>query len=290
VQNTLRATLAPSTYRSYSIYFRAFLKFCGSSDPRDFQKVAAFLQQSVAAKKSHSTVRMRAAACAYFLLRAGCPDFRQSLQYTDFMRGSKRLCPLPFKKAAIWNPQQVLEHIQQSPFPVFHLHRAQEALVLLLLATGLRVSDISKLGYDWCELSEGLRLPFLQPRKCDVAKGHVRGHFDLMMFPEARLCPVRTLLRMRDVEARIEGATALFLSSKGTGASVFTLRRWTMEILLAAGIKVTAGSKRSAPTSAAFQGGIPLGTILSSAGWEAESTFRIFYQRPLLPVRSSLLY
>jgi hypothetical protein len=49
-----------------------------------------------------------------------------------------------------------------------------------------------------------------------------------------------------------------------------------------AGIKASAGSCRSPPTSLAFEQSVPIDIIMRSAGWSSENTFRRFYQREVV--------
>ena len=66
-------------------------------------------------------------------------------------------------------------------------------------------------------------------------------------------------------------------------ASRNTLRRWTKDLLQAAGIDLTvffSPPVRSAASSKAAQK-LPLSTILSTVSWSSESTFARFYRKPL---------
>jgi hypothetical protein len=76
---------------------------------------------------------------------------------------------------------------------------------------------------------------------------------------------------------------ALFVSSTGTPASKDALRRWVQDLLMQAGIFASAGSCRSASTSAAFTRNCSLDDIMKSAGWSSANTFRKFYHREVLP-------
>ena len=63
-----------------------------------------------------------------------------------------------------------------------------------------------------------------------------------------------------------------------------TLSRWVKVVMKSAGLNVdifTPHSIRAASTSAASRGRVPLNTILSTAGWSRERTFRKYYDKPL---------
>ncbi len=74
----------------------------------------------------------------------------------------------------------------------------------------------------------------------------------------------------------------MFISSSGERVLKDTLRRWVLKILLDAGVKDSAGSCRSASTSAACERNHSIDDIMNSAGWSSESTFRRFYHRKVM--------
>ena len=63
-----------------------------------------------------------------------------------------------------------------------------------------------------------------------------------------------------------------------------TFGKWVKATLQNAGIDMqvfSPHSVRSAATSAAKGKGVPLSTILRTAGWETDCVFRKFYDRPI---------
>ena len=52
-----------------------------------------------------------------------------------------------------------------------------------------------------------------------------------------------------------------------------------IDLLEKSGVKASAGSCRSAVSSAAFLREMPIDLIMKAAGWARESTFRRYYQR-----------
>jgi hypothetical protein len=69
-------------------------------------------------------------------------------------------------------------------------------------------------------------------------------------------------------------------------ASQNTITRWIKSTLNQAGIDTTtfsAGSTRAASASKAQDQGAPISQIMDMGGWSRESTFRKFYDKPLLP-------
>jgi site-specific recombinase XerD len=161
------------------------------------------------------------------------------------------------------------------------LSAAREALFLILMATGIRVDDVHKLGEDF-RLENGVFvIPFLGKRKCKI-NGQWTSEQRLAPYPgNERLCPGNALLLYATfaVPIRAPNVKSLFVSSKGQAAAKGTLCRWVKDILREAGIEAPAGSCRSASTSAAFSRNVSIDVIMSSAGWSSDLVFFRHYHR-----------
>jgi hypothetical protein len=286
VRETLNATLAVGTKRQYFAYWRKFSGFLYSRrvPPKHctLTQVLDFLQLYRDKNVSFSTIKIVAAALQFHLIRLGLPHLFSSVVFHDYMRGAKRLAPLPRPSCATWNPAIPLQFIRNSPLTETFLPTAREALFLLILALGIRVDDASKLGCCTSDIPQGLRLFFVDKRKCPI-NGQYSSHVDVFSFNEhPRLCPVLAIQRFLRVAAVIrKDDKFLFISSTGKRAAVFTLRRWICDVLQQSGITASAGSCRSSSTSTAFYTGVPIDGILKSAGWSKEDTFRKFYFKPV---------
>ena len=93
----------------------------------------------------------------------------------------------------------------------------------------------------------------------------------------------QTLVYYLSVTETLRKSTTLFISFiKPHGAvTASTIGRWIKIVLGEAGIDTsifTAHSTRSASTSKAAAS-VPVDTILATAGWKEESTFRKYYSR-----------
>jgi integrase len=174
--------------------------------------------------------------------------------------------------------------IRSRPVPTSLIPASKEALLLLLLATGMRVDDALKLSFV-CELEEStpsrLVLFFLDKRKCKIRGAWSTSVTIKEYEQDERLCPARAILRMLDISAstRDQGVKTLFISSSGGTPALYSMRRWIVDLLQEAGISGTPGSCRSAASSRAFADGVPIDEILNAAGWSSQDTFFRFYQR-----------
>jgi site-specific recombinase XerD len=252
------------------------------------QVLLSFLQRFVG--KSESRVKTASAALNFFLKVYRREDLVDHPLVALFTKGAKKLAPLPREKPTIWNPQTVLDWLNSQPIPTSLIECASEAVLLLLLATGWRVDDVWKLANRFECAGESARFFFRLKRKCPIKGNYTLSQSVTRLRENERVCPVRAVQHFleRAKSTRKIPCSSLFVSTTGTPASKDTLRRWVQDLLAKAGVFVSAGSCRSASTSAAFARNHSIDVILSSAGWSSESTFRRFYQREVLPVEASL--
>jgi site-specific recombinase XerD len=282
------AAVAKNTRRTYKMHFQRFLCFiltrqqtfesCSLDDIFDF-----LLAYSRAAPK-FSLVSSASPAIKWFLKKSSKADLAKDPRLATFLKGMKPLCHPPKPKYHVWNPCRVLDWIAAAPKPVDLITAGGEAAVLLLLATGSRLSDILRLRARFEKTNYGVRLFLFEPRKTDLRKQFV-GHLDVGYFPEnRRICPARALLCYLRLAfpLRQTAVNCCFISSTGHPASQQTVERWIEDQLKQSGVVTSAGSLCSASTSAAFLSGVDVDAILKSVGWKREETWRRHYLRPIL--------
>jgi site-specific recombinase XerD len=285
VWHTVLSSIAPSTKASYEKIFWDFVSFFDSRG-FDFDSIStpvilSFLQRFVG--MSTSRIRTAVAAIKFFLKVYKRLDLCEDPLLDMFSKGAQNLAPLPRDKCEIWNPTTVLDWIKSQSLPTSFLSCARETLVLLLLATGWRVDDVWKLSNRVNVREDAATFFFVERRKCKI-----KGKFTLSQhvgrFLECeRLCPIRALIRFQEKATKIrKDEKFLFISSTGSRASKDTLRHWVEFILSKAGITDSAGSCRSATTSAACERKRSIDDIMNSAGWSSENTFRRFYHRQVM--------
>jgi site-specific recombinase XerD len=284
---TIEAALAPNTNKAYTNTFKTFLRFISNvgrdMDSVTLNDVLSFLQEYVDKQRAASTIRQLHAALLHFFTLYKKAEILNSPLITLFVQGAQRLAPSTERSPFIWDPEIPLQHLAKLPFPTTVRTAGQEALLLLLLATGIRVSDAHRLSRRMTKSGEVWMILFLEKRKTGPSPPQL-----LKPFPSPRLCPARALQRYLQLAnpVRKEGQPFLFISTLGTRASVDTLRHWVVELLEATGIQAPAGSCRSASTSSAIARNMDVDHILKSAGWASESTFRRYYHRALKPVHN----
>jgi site-specific recombinase XerD len=283
--STIFASLSKGTQKSYRLIFSKFLRFMRDHEV-DIKTVSLslvfeFLQPLIDAQNAASTIRSYVASLKFYFTLFERLDLVQSRLLDFFSEGAQRQAPIPQQNHWIWDAGVPLRMIRDRPPPSSFLPAAKEAVFLLLMATGMRVDDVFKMGEDFEVFNGTLVIPFIQKRKCKV-KGVWTSSARVASYPgNERLCPITALLLYSTyaVFTRVPGEKALFVSSRGQKAAVATLAGWVKDILLEAGIKAPAHSCRSASTSHAFARQMPIDVILSSAGWSSDLVFFRHYQR-----------
>jgi integrase len=277
---TIEASLAPSSRRNYSATFQSFLNYIQEVgrdiDSTNEIDVLSFLQQYVDKGRAASTIRAAHAALLHFFTLFKRESLLTSPLVTLLVKGAQNLAPVNEKVPFIWDPEVPLQMIATRPFPTDLRQAGKEALLLLLLATGIRVSDASKLSRKMVKTGAVWAIPYLEKRKTGPSPPQT-----VLAYPTARLCPVRALQRFLQIANpfRKPNQRFLFISMLGIRASVDTLRHWARELLAEAGIQAPAGSCRSAASSAAVARNLDIDLVMKAAGWARESTFRKYYQR-----------
>ncbi len=291
VWHTVLSSVASATKKGYKRIFLEFVRYF-EEQGLDFTTISidvvlSFLQRYVGL--SESRIRSAVAALKFFLKIYKRVDLTTNPLLDMFSKGAQNLAPLPWEKAEIWNPTTVLDWIQSQPVPSDFLSCARGALILLLLSTGWRVDDVWKLSNRVSVTPEAAVFFFEEKRKCKI-KGKFTVSQTVGWFStNERLCPIRATLSFREKASVFrKDLRFLFVSSTGNRASKDTLRQWVIWTLSKAGISDSAGSCRSASTSAACARKRSIDEIMSSAGWSSETTFQRFYHRKILPAHAPL--
>jgi hypothetical protein len=157
-----------------------------------------------------------------------------------FVKGAQRLAPPSLKKQVVWDPQIPLSFIDARSRPTKLREAGQEALLLLLLSTGIRVDCASKMSKSVHVNSTFCEISYLLRRKTGVSDPQV-----IRVYTEnPRLCPVKVIEHFLSLSDSVRKSNELFLfiSSSGRRAHIDTLCHWVGDLLSEAGVQATAGS------------------------------------------------
>ena len=208
-----------------------------------------------------------------------------------FLKGVFNIKPTLPKTNVTWDPQIVLDHLKTLS-PVKNLNLRQltlKCVTLLWLLSGQRGQTITLIDIRNITLGKS----HVKIRFGDILKttrpGFQQREIKLKAYaPDRRLC-INTVLSeyiRRRNSISPQNCYQLFISFQRPYAAVSsaTIGRWVKEVMQKSGLDTsifTPHSLRAASTSAAARKNVPLDTILNTAGWSNESTFRKYYDKPL---------
>ena len=204
----------------------------------------------------------------------------------DFMKGVLRDSPTMPKYHNIWDPQVVLNQIEQwgPPHQLPLKLLAQKLLMLLLLCSGQRLQTIFSFTLDNLDFTpDGFVFTVMKSLKRRMVGTAVQ----YKAFPQnSNLCPKQLLIQYLHVTAGHRQSQQLFLSYQQPYRPVkqCTLSRWVTQVLEASGVNTgifKPHSTRAASSSGAARGGAQIDTILAAGGWASANTFTTWYQRPV---------
>jgi integrase len=287
-QLVAQASLAPTTVRQYSFHGQKFVEFLekwGINDDEISEiSLMDFISEFVLKKVSHSYVRQLFAAAKRVALHKNPSLLIDPNLLSQVLNGAKNLCRPPKVKQFTWDPTIVLEFLEALPIPGDVKSLAAECALILALSTGLRVSDLNRLGSEATVSRDSFSLPFLEKTKTGF-----RDSISIQPLKGSdRICPFIAYCRYVTASTDLCKNSSLvrdkflFVSATtGKRVQVVTIRNWMVSLLERAGISASAGSTRSAAASSAWWNNLSFDSIARMAGWKRESTFQRFYKKPL---------
>jgi len=166
---------------------------------------------------------------------------------------------------------------------------SRHVAVLLLLASGRRVHDLTLLSVDednfqdlgdsivfWPEFGSKTDSADQQQSGWQLSHQETEPVFDVLSW-------VRQLLVLSRQRRRRHRLSALFITTRGrlAPASRTVIAGWIRTALAAAGIDASPGSFRSAVGSSRLAAGCSLDDVLRRGNWRSPQTFLRHYYRPI---------
>ena len=213
-----------------------------------------------------------------------------SVLLNKFMKGVFNSKPSLPKVRNTWDVNMLLQHLaKMSPPSSLDLKLLSLKLAtMLILLSGQRGQTVHLLCVKDIEnTSDKLILRFNSILKQTRPGAHL-DEIILPCYPQTRLCVVRTyqeyVKRTRTLRPKGEQRLLITTVKPYRAISRDTLSRWLKTTLRNAGVDMSmfnTHSTRSASTSAAMAANIPIQTIIKTAGWSKDCTFRKFYLKPV---------
>lgn len=284
----------PNTLKAYDLYERKWKTFCllkGVSVLKPVLKnILEFLASLAIKGLGYSSVNSARSALSAFLPKIGGKTIGQHPDVCLLMKGIRNANPPLSRWNATWDVDIVLDFLREwAPLSRLTLKQLSFKLVMLLLITSCqRIQTVEALKLSG-RLRGGEDIVF---RLNTRLKHNTRGALEIVQFKpfhqDIRLCVVKTMLhyidRTQDIRKNQDQLLLSFSPPYGRVSSN-TMSHWVRELLGMAGLDnsvFTTHSVRSAVSSQLLRLNVPVADILSKASWKSESTFRKYYNKPLM--------
>ena len=237
----------------------------------------------------YSAINTARSALSTFIFLNGKPIGQQPL-VIRLLKGIYNKKPALPKTNVTWDPKIILDFLKKlSPVrSISLLNLSKKLATLLWLLAGQRGQSLEFIDLRNLTLTEHS----VKIRFGDVLKtsrpGFQQSEIHIKAYaPDRRICLVTVLREYLKRTTKIRRSTSLFISTQKPhdSSSKDTITRWVKTVMVQAGLNMTIftpHSIRAATTSAALKAKVPIGTILKTAGWSKDCTFRKYYKKPIL--------
>ena len=286
------------TQVQYSHYIQRWMSFCCQQQINALSptlvQVLTFLHSLFKSGKadgsglSYSALNTARSALSTLVTIDGMP-IGQHPMIKRFMKATFNVRPALPKNIVTWDVDCVLNYLKtlQPSSALSLLMLSQKLTMLLVLLAGQRGQSIHLLDIVNMTLTDN----FVAFRLAELTKTSRPNFHQQQLFfncfdADHSLCVVRITKDYLNRTAPLRGEVKqLFVATTPPHQAVSrdTIRRWTKNVMVAAGVDMnmfTVHSTRSAATSKVASK-LPMKTILATAGWSRPSTFQRFYNKPL---------
>ena len=281
IENAIR----PSTKKRYTSVEQKWLTYCENKGIPPFAPNTStflnFIAEAYDNKLKWATIRGFIPALRKYTWKSvNMHEVRSAL------KGVYNLRPPVKKYSSVWDVNMVLSFMECM---IIHNLKdlSMKIVTLFMLLSGARVNMLTHMKMENMHITEEeVTFTFQEVLKTSNPNNNslpltFRG------YPERPgLCPVHCLWEYLERRNPISDSEYLFITTKKPhkAASKDTIARWIKDMLAISGIdsgKYSAHSCRSASTSKALFQGISIKTILRSASWKNENTFKKHYLREI---------
>ena len=212
-------------------------------------------------------------------------DINQYDELSRFMKGVFLERPALPRYTTTWSVDTVLQFLKNSPDKTL-LQLSCKLSMLFLLLSAQRCQTLHLIHLTDIKISDSEVC--IAPRH--VLKQSKPGHhLDMMRFKafsdDNKLCIVSVFKEYLTRTKPLRNTEKLLISTVKPHKEVSksTIARWIKLVMFKAGIDTAFAphSTRAAATSKAKSHGIPLNTIIRTAGWSSMSVFGKFYDKPI---------
>ena len=223
------------------------------------------------------------AAINNFVRICGGSDFSSHFLIKKFMQGIFNMKPSLPKYDSVWDVQLVLRYIEKQD-KLTLLELSAKLCMLFLLVTAQRCQTLHLIEIENIEMKDNIYVIKTRHKLKQTRPGYHLKDIILQPYDKPKLCIVKTL---KEYLIRTEGfridEKKLLISTQTPhkGVSKETVSQWVKQLMLKAGINKQFGvhSTRAVANSTAKMKGVPIETIMKTAGWTNAKTFKKNYHK-----------
>lgn len=290
-QRLLRSSWRPSTINTYSAPLKRWILWCEShgvdNKCPEGKDLARFLANLYLEKGfAYSTVMLHKSAVSTY-----CAPRVENLAKNFFVQQVLKAVSLAKPRPAklpVWDVKILYEWLKSSEFPDTLFYQSRHTALILLLASGRRLHDLTLLELGDQGYAETEDTVTFWPKfgsKTDTSS-HRQSGWLLMKHQDSKLCPVTNVKKLVKIsETRRNQTTnvnSLFISITGDTkpASKTMISGWVRSAFKLAQIDgYSPGSIRSAVASRGWLDNRPIQEILERGNWKCVETFSKYYCR-----------
>ena len=263
----------------------------------DLNTALEFLAELFHSGLGYSSINAARSALSSVLSLFDGVTFGQHNLVVRFMKGVFNRKPPIARYSASWDVGTVLNYLRRlSPVRNLSLKDLTIKLCMLLaLVTGQRCQTLHLLDLKLLCRGQDYVFRFESPLKHSRANKPAPSVVLKAFPPDRRLCILTVLKEYISRTSTLRGShTRLLISYIKPHGPVCraSVGRWVKLCLVKSGIDTkiySAHSTRMASTSKAAFAGLPLNTLMESAGWSSAGTFKTFYFRDSLSFAEAVL-
>ena len=295
------ASWRTATRKTYAVYLNRWIKY---AKRRHFNflspapsHIIAFLTRLYKKGAGYSAINTARSAINQLVSVCSEKNFGSCIILNKFMKGIFELRPALPKYNEIWDVQTVLDYIKRLPEDLTLMTLSGKLAVLFLLLTAQRCQTLHLINLSDIFFVGNKMIIHLNNLLKQSRPGKHPGPLVLESYElHSSLCIVKVFKEYIDRTKDLRNSEKLLVSTQRPhkGIAKATVSRWVRTFLHKAGVLSCYGphSIRSAATSKAKSRGIPLQSLLKTAGWDNVSTFAKFYDKVIQPeisIQTSLL-
>jgi integrase len=294
-RNIILKSWRESTKKQYDTYIKKWIHYSKRKDNPcrpSITTVLKFLTKLFEKGGKYSSMNTARSALSSFIRLCGGIDLSTSEIMSRFMKGVFNTRPALPRYQTTWDVGKVLKYLSNNS-DLTLLQLSCKICMLLLLLTAQRCQTLHLLKVDDISFNrDSVTIHSRQLLKQSRPGMHLAPISLKAYENNQKLCIVTLLKEYIQRTKNLRCDDSLFISTvkPHKAASQNTISRWIKLTLSKANIdkQFKPHSTRAAAVSMASLKGVPLETIIKSAGWSNSSTFAKFYNRPIVSVNDIL--